>query len=94
MEGVTVLLASAVSTVRSYKPSYHMYRCLVSVTAEARMTAGTRDATLMAIDAGLWMKLSKTAECLFHIVALWNNETGTERQLFTGAYCSSYSDWL
>ena len=33
-----------------------MYRCLVSVTAKARTAAGTRDATLMAIDAGLWMK--------------------------------------
>ena len=43
-------------TVRLYNPSYHTFRCLVSVTAEAQMAAGTRDATLMAKDTGLWMK--------------------------------------
>ena len=72
----TVLLARAV-----HRYIYHCsYHCLVGVTAEARtrgmQQAASRDATLMAIDAGILM-----AECLFFpTVALLNNETGTERQ--------------
>ena len=41
-----------VTTVKLYNP-------LVGVTVKARMAAGTRDATLMVIDAGLWMKCGK-----------------------------------
>ena len=44
-----------------------MYHCLVSVTAEARMTAGTRDAKLMEKDAGLWMKSAKDGRAPFFL---------------------------
>ena len=55
-EGVTVLLAHAVSSLslsNGISLANIMYCCLVSVTAEAWTAAGTRDTTLMAIDAGL-----------------------------------------
>ena len=72
-----------------------MYRCLVSVTADARTAAGTRDATLMAIDTGLWIKNAENGRASFSYHRFVEyNKTGTERQLFTGTYCSSYSDWL
>ena len=66
-----------VITVRSCKP---MYRCLVSVTADAQTAAGTRNATLMAIDAGLQMKSVKNSGASFFLPV--TNKTGTERQLF------------
>ena len=59
-----------VTTLRSYKPTYHMYRCLISVTAEAQTAAGTRDATLMAIDTGLWMKSVENGGASFFLPSL------------------------
>ena len=71
---MTVLLAQAVSLLyNTHAPLFnrislaimYMYRCLVSVTAEARTVAGTQDATLRAIDTGLWMKSVKNGRASF-----------------------------
>ena len=62
-----VLLACAVSSLPSYKP---MYCCLISVTMEARTAAGTRDATVMAIDTGLGMRSAKNGRAYFLIPIL------------------------